>query len=260
MEKFNFKKSLGQNFLQDDNIINKIVDNANIDKNTLVIEIGPGAGSLSKKIVPLANYAILYEIDLRLKCVLEKELANYNNYEIIFNDFLSEDISDIVKKYNCKKKYVVANLPYYITTPIIVKLMKEMEPDKIVIMIQEEVADRLAAREGTREYGMISAYLGSKYDIKKLFKVSKNCFVPVPNVDSAVISLVKHDKYQIKDMNKYEKLLKDAFQFKRKNLKNNLKKYDLNKIETKLIENGYNLSNRAEDIPVSVFVDIANNL
>ena len=244
MEKFNFKKSLGQNFLQDDNIINKIVDNANIDKNTLVIEIGPGAGSLSKKIVPLANYAILYEIDSRLKCVLEKELANYNNYEIIFNDFLSEDISDIVKKY----------------TPIIVKLMKEMEPDKIVIMIQEEVADRLAAREGTREYGMISAYLGSKYDIKKLFKVSKNCFVPVPNVDSAVISLVKHDKYQIKDMNKYEKLLKDAFQFKRKNLKNNLKKYDLNKIETKLIENGYNLSNRAEDIPVSVFVDIANNL
>ena len=260
MEKFNFKKSLGQNFLQDDNIINKIVDNANIDKNTLVIEIGPGAGSLSKKIVPLANYAILYEIDSRLKCVLEKELANYNNYEIIFNDFLSEDISDIVKKYNCKKSYVVANLPYYITTPIIVKLMKEMEPDKIVIMIQEEVADRLAAREGTREYGMISAYLGSKYDIKKLFKVSKNCFVPVPNVDSAVISLVKHDKYQIKDMNKYEKLLKDAFQFKRKNLKNNLKKYDLNKIETKLIENGYNLSNRAEDIPVSVFVDIANNL
>lgn len=260
MEKFNFKKSLGQNFLQDDNIINKIVDNANIDKNTLVIEIGPGAGSLSKKIVPLANYAILYEIDSRLKCVLEKELANYNNYEIIFNDFLSEDISDIVKKYNCNKNYVVANLPYYITTPIIVKLMKEMEPDKIVIMIQEEVADRLAAREGTREYGMISAYLGSKYDIKKLFKVSKNCFVPVPNVDSAVISLVKHDKYQIKDLNKYEKLLKDAFQFKRKNLKNNLKKYDLNKIETKLIENGYNLSNRAEDIPVSVFVDIANNL
>ena len=176
------------------------------------------------------------------------------------SDFLSEDISDIVKKYNCKKNYVVANLPYYITTPIIVKLMKEMEPDKIVIMIQEEVADRIAAREGTREYGMISAYLGSKYDIKKLFKVSKNCFVPVPNVDSAVISLVKHDKYQIKDMNKYEKLLKDAFQFKRKNLKNNLKKYDLNKIETKLIENGYNLSNRAEDIPVSVFVDIANNL
>lgn len=260
MEKFNFKKSLGQNFLQDDNIINKIVDNANIDKNTLVIEIGPGAGSLSKKIVPLANYAILYEIDSRLKCVLEKKLANYNNYEIIFNDFLNEDISDIVKKYNCKKNYVVANLPYYITTPIIVKLMKEMVPDKIVIMIQEEVADRLAAREGTREYGMISAYLGSKYDIKKLFKVSKNCFVPVPNVDSAVISLVKHDKYQIKDMNKYEKLLKDAFQFKRKNLKNNLKKYDLNKIETKLIENGYNLSNRAEDIPVSVFVDIANNL
>ena len=108
MEKFNFKKSLGQNFLQDDNIINKIVDNANIDKNTLVIEIGPGAGSLSKKIVPLANYAILYEIDSRLKCVLEKELASYNNYEIIFNDFLSEDISDIVTNSNCNKNYVVA--------------------------------------------------------------------------------------------------------------------------------------------------------
>ena len=260
MEKFNFKKSLGQNFLHDDNIINKIVDIANIDKNTLVIEIGPGAGSLSKKIVPLAQHAILFEIDTRLKDILDKELSNFNNYDLIFNDFLEEDISGIINKYGCKKNYVVANLPYYITTPIIVKLMKEMEPDKIIIMIQEEVADRLAARAGTKEYGMISAYLGSKYDIKKLFKVSRNCFIPIPNVDSAVISLEKHDKYQINNLTKYEKLLKDAFQFKRKNLRNNLKEYDLVKIDTILSNNGYNLSNRAEDIPISVFVDISNNI
>ena len=100
---FKFKKKFGQNFLTDENVLTNIVKCSEIDKNTLVIEIGPDAGSLSKKIVPLANYAILYEIDSRLKCVLEKEVANYNNYEIIFNDFLSEDISDIVKKYNCNK-------------------------------------------------------------------------------------------------------------------------------------------------------------
>lgn len=260
MEKFNFKKSLGQNFLQDENIINKIVDSANIDNNTLVIEIGPGAGSLSKKIIPLAKYTILYEIDTRLRDVLNKELSEFNNYDIIFNDFLEEDIRNITCRYGCKKNYVVANLPYYITTPIIVKLMKEMEPDKIIIMIQEEVADRLSACEGTKEYGMISAYLGSKYDIKKLFKVSRKCFIPIPNVDSAVISLVKHDRYQINNFSRYERLLKDAFQFKRKNLKNNLRKYDLTKIESILTKNGFTLSNRAEDIPVSVFVEISNNI
>lgn len=260
MDKFQYKKTYGQNFMRDENIINKIVDKAQIDKDTLLIEIGPGAGSLSKKIVPLAGYAILYEIDTRLKDTLNEVLQGNNNYKIIFNDFLNQNVSEDVKDYSFKKVYVVANLPYYITTPIITKLMAELCPDKIVVMVQEEVADRLSACNGSREYGMISVKLSSEYDIKKLFRVGRNCFYPVPNVDSAVIELIKHNKYEIKDIKIFDKLIKDSFQYKRKNLRNNLKTYNLDKVEEILNDNNYSLNNRAEDIPVDVYVEIANNL
>lgn len=257
---FEFKKSLGQNFLHDENIIDKIVKSSDIDKDTLVIEIGPGAGALSKKTIPLSGYTILYEIDTRLKDILGDVLRDYSNYEIIFNDVLKQNISNDISRFNYKKIYVVANLPYYITTPIITKVIDEICPDKIVIMIQEEVADRLSASVGNKEYGMITVALGSRYDIKKLFKVGRNCFKPAPNVDSAVISLDRHNRYKIDDLNVFDRLIKDAFKFKRKNLKNNLRGYDLVKIEEILIKNNFSLNDRAEVIPVSLFVDIANEL
>ena len=260
MDKFEFKKSLGQNFMKDENVIDKIVNCAKLDKDTLMIEIGPGAGSLSKKTVPLAGFSILYEIDTRLKDILENNLSEYDNKKIIFGDFLAQNVVSDIALYNYKKVYVVANLPYYITTPIITKLMKEILPDKIIILIQEEVANRLSAKVGTKDYGMISVLLGSRYDIKKLFKVSRNCFVPVPNVDSAVISLEKHSKYDIKNINKFEKLIKDSFKYKRKNLRNNLKGYDLNLIEIILNKNNYSLGDRAEDVSVEVYIEIANYL
>ena len=260
MDKFEFKKSLGQNFIKDDNIIDKIVRYSEIDKDTLVIEIGPGAGSLSKRIVPLSGYAILYEIDTRLKETLDNLLKDNNNYEIVFGDFLEQDISSLRERYNYKKIYVVANLPYYITTPIITKLTEELYPDKIVIMVQEEVAYRLSAKHGNREYGMISVLLSAKYDIKKLFKVSRSCFVPVPNVDSAVIELTKNDRINRDYYSKFEQFTKDSFQFKRKNLRNNLRKYDVDMIERVLVKYGYNLGNRAEDIPVEVFIEIVKSI
>ena len=260
MDSFEYKKSLGQNFIKDDNIIDKIVKYSEIEKDTLVIEVGPGAGSLSKKIVPLAGHAILYEIDTRLEEVLSLKLKDYNNYEIIFGDFLKQDLTRVREVYNYNKIYVVANLPYYITTPIITKLIDEVYPDKILIMIQEEVADRLSAEFGNREYGMISVMLGSKYDIKKLFRVSRNCFIPSPNVDSAVIVMNKNNKLGNVDSNKFNKLIKDAFQYKRKNLKNNLKGYDYNKVLGVLNKYNYDLTNRAEDIPVYVFIEIASIL
>ena len=260
MNDFEFKKSLGQNFIKDENIIDKIINNVDIDKDTLVIEIGPGAGSLSKKIIPLSGHTILYEIDTRLKDILNDVLTGNNNYEIIFNDFLRQDVAKDIEKYTYKKIYVVANLPYYITTPIITKLMKEISPDKIVIMIQEEVADRLCANFGSRNYGMISVLLGSIYNIKKLFKVSRNCFVPVPGVDSAVISLIKKEDISVNNIDLFEKFIKDAFKFKRKNLRNNLKGYDLEKIEYILKSYNYSLSNRAEDLPVDIFIEITKNL
>ena len=239
MINFDFKKSLGQNFLHDENIIDKIVKYSEIDKDTLVIEIGPGAGALSKKTIPLSGYTILYEIDTRLKDILDDALNKFDNYEIIFNDVLKQDIAKDISRFNYKKVYVVANLPYYITTPIITKV---------------------SATVGNRDYGMITVALGAYYDIKKLFRVGRNCFKPAPNVDSAVISLDKHNKYEIKNKDKFDKLIKDAFKFKRKNLRNNLKGYDLELIGNILSENGFSLGDRAELIPVSLFVDIANKL
>lgn len=260
MINFDFKKSLGQNFIKDDNVIDKIVKYSGVDKDTLVIEIGPGAGALSKKLVPMVGYTILYEIDTRLKNILGDTLKGNENYELIFNDVLKQDLALDIVRFNYNKIYVVANLPYYITTPIITKVINEIEPDRIVIMIQEEVADRLCAKVGNKEYGMITVLLGVQYEIKKMFKVSRNCFQPVPNVDSAVISLDKHKKYNILNRDIFDKLIKDAFKFKRKNLRNNLKGYDLFKIEKILKKNSYSLSDRAEVIPISVFVDIANEL
>ena len=257
---FQFKKSLGQNFLKDENITSKIANFSNIDKDTLVIEIGPGSGSLSKKIIPLAGYSILYEIDTRLKDTLNSVLYEYDNYEIIFDDFLEQDITYIRSRFNYEKIYVVANLPYYITTPIITKLMNELYPDKIVIMIQEEVANRLSATCHSRDYGMISVLIGARYDIKKLFKVSRKCFIPEPNVDSAVISFDRNDKLGSVDAIKFESLIKQAFQFKRKNLRNNLKNNDLSTINRVLSKYEYSLNNRAEDIPVDVYIEIARNI
>ena len=260
MKNFDYKKSLGQNFLNDENIIDKIVKYSEIDNDTLVIEIGPGAGALSKKTIPLSGYTILYEIDTRLKDILSNVLDNYDNYEIIFNDVLKQNIKEDISRFNYSKIYVVANLPYYITTPIISKVIDEINPDKIVVMIQEEVADRLCAFVGSRDYAMITVALGCQYDIKKLFKVSRNCFTPSPNVDSAVISLDKHNKYNINDKKVFDKLIKDAFRFKRKNLRNNLKGYDLKKIEEILVKNNHSLNDRAEVIPISLFIELANNL
>lgn len=260
MINFEFRKSLGQNFINDENIIDKMVKYAEVDKETLVIEVGPGAGVLSKKVIPLSGYTILYEIDNRLKEILNDTLKENDNYEIIFNDVLKQNVSDDISRFNYKKIYVVANLPYYITTPIITKLINQVNPDKIVIMIQEEVADRLCASVGSKEYAMITVSLGSKYNIKKLFRVSRNCFTPAPNVDSAVISLEKHNKYKIKDELFFDKFIKDAFKFKRKNLRNNLKGYDLSKIEEILVKNNYSLSDRSEVIPIDIFIDIVNNI
>ena len=258
---FNFKKSLGQNFLRDRNIVNKIIEGAEIDKDTCVIEIGPGDGSLSYDIVNRCGYAYLFEIDSRLEDNLRNKLSCYSNYTLYIKDFLNASINDIKELNNYKKLYVVANLPYYITSPIIMKLVNEFKPDKIVIMIQKEVAMRLSASVNTRDYGYISVVLSYYYDIKTLVDVSRKCFVPEPNVDSAVI--VMNKKGNIDNNFNYElflKLVKDAFQFKRKNLRNNLKNYNLDIINSVLNKYGLSLTDRAENVSLNVFIDMVNNL
>ena len=264
MEKygFNLKKMFGQNFIIDENTINNIIDVSKIDKDTLVIEIGPGAGSLTYKLSKYAKNVLCYEIDTTLKELLKDNLSTCNNVDIIFEDFLKADVLDDIKKYDYKKLYVVANLPYYITTPIITKFIEDKIPvDKIVVMVQKEVGNRFKATPNSKDYNSLSVYLNYYFDIKKLLDVSKNVFIPVPNVDSIILEFNrKESNYKVNNEKLFFDIIRDSFTQKRKTLKNNLKKYDLEKIEEVLKKYNLDLSVRSEQLPIEVFVDISNNL
>lgn len=259
---FNFKKNFGQNFIVDKNIIDNIIKFSLVDKDTMVIEIGPGAGSLTTALAASSKSVLCYEIDDSLKNVLSDSLKNFDNVDIIYQDFLKANVSETLKKYNYDKLYVIANLPYYITTPIITKIIEDkLNVDKIVIMVQKEVGDRLKAQPGSKDYNSLSIYISYYFNVKKLMDVSRNVFLPKPNVDSIVIELSKKEnKYKLKNENVFFKLVRDSFVQKRKTLRNNLKAYDLNIIEKVLNKYGYDLSVRAENLSIDIFVDIANNL
>ena len=259
---FKFKKKYGQNFIIDENVINKIVENSNIDKNTLVIEIGPGAGSLTKKLAQNAKQVLCYEIDETLKIVLNDLVMEFNNIDIFYQDFLKSNILDDLKQYQYEQLYIVANLPYYITTPIIMKVIEDNIPvDKIVVMVQKEVGDRFKATPGTKDYNSLSIFLNYYFDISKLMDVSRNVFLPKPNVDSIVVEFKKNKKnYNIKDEKLFFQLIHDSFQQKRKTIKNNLNKYDLKSVENVLKKYNFDLNSRAEQIPIYVFADISNEI
>ena len=262
MYKFDYKKNLGQNFLQDKNIIDKIVNAPDYGDNNLVIEIGPGAGALTKELLKKVDRAILYEVDTRLEKILNKELCTFVNYELIFDDFLNRDVNKDISKYDFDNLYIVANLPYYITTPIITKIINDKIPtNEIVIMIQKEVADRFSAKPGSKEYGQITVFLNYFFDIDNVCNVSKNCFFPKPKVDSAVIKMKRKESNDyIKNFDVFNRLVKDSFRFKRKTIKNNLVGYDLDIINNILTKYGFDINTRSENIPYNVFVEIANEL
>ena len=262
MENFIFKKAYGQNFLNDSNIINNIVKGANIKENSLVLEIGPGSGALTIELSKVAKNVLCYEIDERLEEILDENLVHCNNVDIIFDDFMKRDIKSDISKYNYENIYVVANLPYYITTPIIEKLIdSKINFEGITIMIQKEVGERFCAKEGSKDYSSITVFLNYYYDLKKLFIVSRNCFTPKPNVDSIVITLKsKKEKLYLQNEEIFFKFIRDSFKFKRKNIRNNLKGYDLIKIENVLKKHGFDLTTRAEQLSLEIFVEIANEL
>ncbi len=257
---FSFKKKFGQNFIVDKNIIQNIVNKSDINKETLVIEIGPGAGSLTNALGAKAKNVLAYEIDDTLKPILEKNI--HSNTQIIYSDFLKRNVLNDIQKYDYKKLYVVANLPYYITTPIIIKLIEDKVPvQKIVVMVQKEVGDRFKAKPKTKEYNSLSVYLNYYFNINKLLDVSRNVFMPKPNVDSIVVEFTrKENNLFLKNEDIFFKLIRDSFTQKRKTLKNNLKGYDLEKVEEVLKKHNYDLSVRAEALPVEMFVEISNNL
>ena len=256
-----FKKKFGQNFLKDENILRNIVDKSEIDKDTLVIEIGVGAAFLTYYLTEKAKYVVGYEIDESLKEIIEKQLENKNNIKIIFADFLKRNVMDDIKDLDYKKIFVVANLPYHITTPIITKFIEDKIPvDKIVVMVQKEVGDRFNAKVNTKEYNSLTVYLNYYFDIKKLLDVSRNCFVPKPNVDSVIIEFKKHNKYKANNEELFFKLVRDAFKYKRKNIRNNLKNYPQEKLENILKSINLDLNSRAENITLEQFIYICNKI
>lgn len=264
MEEYNvkFKKKYGQNFLRDDRIVKQIVSVSDIDNNSLVIEVGPGGAILTKELASKAKNVLAYEIDTDLENELAIKLSSYDNVDVLFRDFLKTDLKEDVSKYEYDNLYFVSNVPYYITTPIIMKLIKSnLHFNKIVMMVQKEVGNRFSTQPGSKEYGSITVLLNYFFDIKKEINVSKKEFIPVPKVDSVVVSFTeKKEKLPIKDFSFFEQLLKDSFQYKRKNIKNNLKKYDLNIVEKVLKQYNYDLSVRAEMLKLEIFVELANEL
>ena len=264
MEKYDvkFKKKFGQNFLKDINVVKKIVRSAEIDGKSLVIEVGPGGGIMTRELSMVADNVLAYEIDEELKEEHAKRLGDRDNITILFQDFLESDIVKDVEKYDYDKLYFVSNVPYYITTPIILKLIDSgLRFEKIVMMVQKEVGDRFSTKSGNKEYGSITVLLNYFYNIKKEFFVSRKQFVPEPNVDSVIISFSeKSDKLPLNDFKFFEKLVRDSFQYKRKTLRNNLKGYDLDKVSKVIEKYGKDLNVRAEALDVEVFVEITNEL
>ncbi len=262
MGDFHFKKKYGQNFLRDVNIVKKIVKTANITGNDLVIEVGPGRGILTKELSKASLKVISYEIDSDLKNELLEVKNKYSNIDFVFEDFLKSNISTDIQNIKYEKLYFISNVPYYITTPILFKLIdSKLQFEKIIMMVQQEVGERFCAKPGTKNYSSLTVYLNYFYDSRIEFEVKREEFIPVPNVDSCIVSFTrKNNRFPLTDSKVFYSLIRDSFKYKRKNLKNNLKNYDLEKIDKVLKKNGYSLTSRAEELPLSVFVEISNEL
>ena len=219
---FHFKKQFGQNFISDTNLLESIVTASGIDENTTVVEIGCGAGTLTRALAEKAKKVYAYDVDTALQPVLAETLAGLDNVEVIFRDFTKVNLPQLDEEIG--EFTVVANLPYYITTPLITKLLEESEKVQgISIMVQEEVAERFCAKENTAEYGSITAAIALKGEAKIVKRVSRNLFYPRPNVDSAVVKITfNRGRVAVKSEKAYRQTVKCAFLNRRKTLENNL--------------------------------------
>lgn len=224
---FSFKKSLGQNFLIDTNILKKIVSFADLSESSGAIEIGPGIGALTEQLARSSKKVVAFEIDQRLLPILQDTLSPYDNVKVIHKDVLEADVRMVMEDefQEINDIMVVANLPYYVTTPIIMKLLEDRLPIRgIVCMLQKEVADRISAKPGTKEYGSLSIAIQYYTEAETVMIVPKTVFVPQPNVDSAVIRLTKREKpaVVVKDEDFFFQVTKASFAQRRKTLLNNL--------------------------------------
>ena len=259
------KKQFGQNFLMDNNIINKICDISNISKEVNVIEIGPGLGFLTQELKTRANKVMWYEIDSEMVKVVTNRVEQDNNVIIKYQDFLKANIDKDIENYlNDKPVIVVANLPYYITTAILIKILEESKYIKqMTVMMQLEVADRICGKPSTKDYNSLSVLMQYFTTCKLAIKVGAGCFYPEPNVDSAVV-LVKHKdaiEYPALNEDYFKKFNRIVFAQRRKTLANNLKQvfgYSKELIESVLTKNNISLTIRTEALKVEEIVLLAN--
>lgn len=260
-------KSLGQNFLTDENVVKRIVDAAEVCDNDLVIEIGPGVGSMTTELAKRAQKVIAVEIDRHLIPALKENLSEFSNVDIINKDIMKVDIKELQNGAEAANVKVVANLPYYITTPIIMKLLEEdNDIDLMVFMVQKEVAQRMAAKPGGKDYGALSVAVQYYSKPEKAFNVAPHCFVPQPEVDSTVIKLNINQVPPVKLMDKelFFKVVKASFGQRRKTLVNALSNsgnFQKTKDEIKEVLNklGIDENARGETLSITQFAELSNS-
>ena len=262
---FKFSKSLGQNFLIDDNVIDKIIDGARVKEGDKVIEVGPGIGTLTREMAKRAEKVVAVEIDKNLIPILKETLAEFDNTEVVNEDILKVDINKLVdEKLSGGPVKLIANLPYYITTPIVMKFLEEDIPvTDIVVMVQKEVADRMNAVPSTKDYGALSVAVQYYCDTEIVAKAPRHMFIPQPKVDSTVIGLHirEEKKYKADNEQLFFKTVKAAFGQRRKTLLNSLSSMgvlDKAKIKEVLAEAGIDEKRRGETLSIEEFAHLSN--
>lgn len=259
---FKFNKAYGQNFIFDTNFLESIVDKIDIENKT-VLEIGPGAGTLTSILCKRAKKVVAFEIDNNLKCILDENLSEYNNVEVVFGDIMKFDINFIEEKLDNKEYVMVANLPYYITTPIIFKFLETATKlQSMTIMVQLEVAERLVARAGTKDYGAITPAIDYRATAKIIKRVGRHMFTPAPNVDSAIVKIdFDNTKYQIDNHKVMDDTIKCVFAMRRKTIENNMKsffKFPSDMINSIISEAEIKSGTRGETLNTEQLVKLSN--
>lgn len=261
---FKFKQKFGQNFITDTNLLSAIVSDAKIKKDDCVLEIGPGAGTLTKEILTATSGKVVaVEIDKELEPVLQKNLQNYQNFELLMGDILKISPEEIKNRFESKAFKVVANLPYYISTPILFYLLEnDFNIESITVMLQLELAKRLTAHKNTKDYGALTILLDYLGNVSIARKVPRTLFTPQPNVDSAIVRIELEKKYDIK-YSDISPFVKKSFAMRRKTLENNIVSgYDFSRedVGAAILACGFQKSCRAEDLTSQDFITLYKQL
>lgn len=260
----NLKKAYGQNFLTDENLLADIVEKAGVTQNDTVLEIGCGAGALTRVLATSAKNVVGYEIDQRLKPLLKETVGEFSNVEIVFGDIMKQKIAEVENKLG-GEYIMVANLPYYITTPIVMQFIENAKNIKaMVIMVQEEVAYRLSAKASTSDYGAITVAINLRGKAEVVLRVPRDKFTPPPNVDSAVVKIeIEKGKFSGADFSVVRDIVRCGFQSRRKMLVNNLMNvYKLSRVDAEkwLIDSGVETTVRAENLTAEDYVKLSEYL